>query len=135
MQRLDASFVALLLVQAIHSVEEYFGRLYESFPPARFLSGLISDDPQHGFLIGNVVLVALGLWCLIWPVRKRWRGAITIGWLWVAIELVNGTVHSTWTLVEWRYTPGVATAPLLLFAAVFLARELRTARRPDPAPQ
>src|SRR5688572_17696298 len=123
--RLDASFIALVGIQAVHSVEECVGRLYEVFPPARFVSGLLSQDLQRGFIIGNVALVAFGLWCFVWPIRRRWRSAVTIGWLWVTIELINGVVHPLWSLRELSYTPGVATAPLLLIAALYLARQLR----------
>jgi uncharacterized membrane protein HdeD (DUF308 family) len=127
-RRLDASFLALLGIQVAHSVEEYLGRLYEVFPPARLVSGLVSQDLRRGFIIGNVVLVAFGLWCFFWPMRRRWRSAATIGWFWVTIELVNGLVHPLWSLRELRYTPGVATAPLLLVLALYLARQLRAAR-------
>ena len=68
MQRLDASFVALLLVQAIHSVEEYFGKLWESFPPARAVSSLVSQGLERGFLILNLALVAFGVW---WRAQRR----------------------------------------------------------------
>lgn len=125
MPRLDASFVALIGVQAVHSVEEYLGRMYELFPPARFVSGLVSQDLQRGFIIANVALVTFGLWCFIWPMRRRWRSAATIGWVWVTIELVNGVVHPLWSLFELRYTPGVVTAPVLLILALYLARQLR----------
>jgi hypothetical protein len=123
--RLDASFIALMGVQAVHSVEEYLGRLYEVFPPARFVSGLVSQDLRRGFIIGNVVLLSLGLWCFLWPIRRRWRSAMTIGWVWVTIELINGVVHPLWSLHEQGYTPGVATAPVLLVVALYLARQLR----------
>jgi hypothetical protein len=123
--RLDASFITLVGIQAAHSVEEYLGRLYEVFPPARFVSGLVSQDLQRGFIIANVVLVTFGLWCFVWPIRRRWRSAMTIGWVWVTIELVNGVVHPLWSLREFRYTPGVATAPLLFVVALYLARQLR----------
>jgi Protein of unknown function with HXXEE motif len=112
-------------IQAAHSVEEYLGRLYEVFPPARFVSGLVSQDLRLGFIIAIVALVTFGLWCFVWPIRQRWRSAVTIGWLWVTIELVNGVVHPLWSLRELRYTPGVATAPLLLIVALYLARQLR----------
>ena len=130
MTRLDASFFALIAVQAVHSFEEILGRLYEVFPPARFVSGLISQDLRRGFIIGNIVLVTLGLWCFLWPIRRRWRSAVTIGWVWVTIELVNGAVHSLLSLIEMRYTPGVATAPLLLGFALYLARQLRAGQEP-----
>jgi hypothetical protein len=128
--RLDASFIALIGVQAVHSVEEYLGRLYEVFPPARFVSGLVSQDLRRGFIVANVVLVMFGLWCFIWPMRRRWRSAVTIGWFWVTIELVNGLVHSLWSLLEMHYTPGVVTAPALLILALYLARQLR-AEQPE----
>jgi len=50
---------------------------------------------------------------------------VTIGWVWVTIEMINGVVHPLWSLREMRYTPGVATAPLLLVLALYLARQLR----------
>jgi hypothetical protein len=37
-------FGALVLAQAAHSTEESVGRLWESLPPARFISDLASDD-------------------------------------------------------------------------------------------
>jgi uncharacterized membrane protein HdeD (DUF308 family) len=100
--------------------------MYEVFPPARFVSGLVSQDLRRGFIIANVVLVSFGLWCFIWPIRRPWRSAVTIAWFWVTIELVNGVVHPLWSLSELRYTPGVATAPLLLVLALYLARQLRS---------
>jgi uncharacterized membrane protein HdeD (DUF308 family) len=112
-------------VQAVHSLEEYLGRFYEVFPPARFVSGLVSQDLRRGFIIANVVLVTFGLWCFFWPIRRRWRAAMTIGWWWATIELVNGVVHPLWSLHELSYTPGVATAPVLLVLALYLARQLR----------
>lgn len=38
------AFLALILVEAAHSLEEYVFRLYEVFAPARFISSLVSDD-------------------------------------------------------------------------------------------
>src|SRR5512146_249783 len=114
MTRFQSSFLALVGVQAAHSVEEYVGRLYEVFPPARLVSGLISADLERGFIIFNIALVTFGLWCLLWPVRKQWPSAVPLAWVWVVIELVNGVGHPIWSLSQLRYTPGVATAPVLL---------------------
>ena len=123
--RIQWTFFALVAAQALHSLEEYTFRLYEVFPPARFVSGLISRDPQRGFVVFNVALVAFGLWCYLWPVRRQWASASLLAWLWVGIELINGIGHPTWSLIQRGYTPGVATAPLLLFLALYLARQLR----------
>ncbi len=60
MSRVQVALGAVVLAQAAHSAEEYVGRLWESFPPARFVSGLVSDDLERGFLLANVLLVAFG---------------------------------------------------------------------------
>jgi len=119
--RFQATFVALVVAQAAHSIEEYFGRLYEVFPPARFVSGLISQNLRLGFIIFNVALVTFGAWCCLWPARRRTPSLTVVTWFWVVIELINGIGHPLWSIREMRYTPGVATAPVLLVLAIALA--------------
>jgi Protein of unknown function with HXXEE motif len=118
-------FFALIAAQAAHSIEEYVGGLYDSFPPARFVSGLLSNDLERGFLIANVIVVMFGVWCALWPVRRAWPSAPMVAWLWVGVETVNGIGHPLWSLVQGGYTPGVATAPLLLALAIVVARRLQ----------
>ena len=127
MSRLQLAFGAIVLVQAAHSIEEYVGRLWESFPPASFLTALISQDLERGFLVINMSLVTFGLWCLLWPVRREWPLVVTLAWVWVVIETINGFGHLLWSLREGAYTPGVATSPVLLVLALYLARQLRHA--------
>jgi hypothetical protein len=125
MNRFQTVFGALVLAQAAHSMEEYVGRLWESFPPARFLSGLISQDLERGFVVINVTLVAFGIWCFVWPVRRGWSSAMPLAWVWVTVEVINGIGHPLWTLRQGAYTPGVVTAPVLLVLALYLAFQLR----------
>ena len=113
-------FGMLVLVQAAHSLEEYFGRLWESFPPARFLTGLVSNNLEFGFVVVNVSLFVFGVWCFFWPIRRGWPVAKTFAWIWVIIELLNGVVHPAWSFMERGYTPGVATAPILLVFSLML---------------
>ena len=122
----SATFGALVLAQAAHSVEEYIGRLWESFPPARLVSGLVSSDRELGFLILNCALVAFGVWCLLVPVRRRWPSAVGLMWVWIVIETINGIGHPLWSLRQSGYTPGVLTAPILLVLALYLAFQLRS---------
>jgi hypothetical protein len=129
MTKVQATFLALVAVQAGHSLEEYAGHLYDVFAPARFVSGLISQDLQRGFLIFNVLLIAFGLWCFYWPVRCHWPSGLALMGFWVTIELVNGVGHPLWTLVQGRYTPGVGTAPVLLVLSVYLGWQLWHASR------
>jgi len=130
MTRFRATFGALLLTQAAHSVEEYLGRLWESFPPARFVCGLVSSDLERGFVIANVCLVGFGLWCVLLPLRRGWPAAVPLAWAWATIEIINGIGHPLWALRQGGYTPGVATAPALLVLAIWLAVE--TARLTPP---
>src|SRR5689334_17380332 len=125
MSRFQLTFGALILVQAVHSIEEYVGRLWESFPPARFLTSLFSSNLEHAFVLLNAVLLAFGVWCFLWPVRRSWPAAVPLAWLWISVETVNGIGHSLWSVREGGYTPGLATAPVLLVLAAYLAYQLR----------
>ena len=126
MTRFQTSFLALVCFQAAHSVEEFVGRLYDVFPPARFVSSLISTDRERGFVIINLALVTFGFWCFLWPARRQWALAVPLAWFWVAIELLNGVGHPLWSLSQLRYTPGLATAPFLLALALYVGWQLRT---------
>jgi hypothetical protein len=122
--RVQPAFAGLILAQTAHSIEEYAGRLWESFPPARFVSGLISSDLERNFLLLNATLIAFGIWCLLWPVRRGWPVARTLAWIWVTIEVLNGAGHTFWSLLRGGYTPGVGTAPVLLLLAGYLGYRL-----------
>jgi hypothetical protein len=124
-----ATFLALIVVQGAHSIEEYVFGLYEVFAPARFASGLVSNDLATGFAILNVTIVAFGIWCYaarVGPGRPSAPGWI---WAWILLELGNGVVHTTMAVLRGGYFPGVATAPLLFLLALFLATRLLRARR------
>jgi hypothetical protein len=125
MTRIEGVFGALVLAQAAHSTEEYIGRLWESFPPARWVTGLLFQDLERGFLVLNVTLVAFGVWCFVWPIRHRWPAGRWVAWGWATLESINGIGHHLWSLRQGGYTPGVATAPILLVLALILARRLR----------
>ena len=102
-------FLLLILSQAAHSVEEYVTKLYDVLAPARFVSGLISNDHQAGFLIINAALVGFGLWCWAVPVRSGWPAARGLAWFWTILELVNGLNHSFLALRQGGYFSGVIT--------------------------
>lgn len=122
--RIRTVFGGLIVAQAAHSIEEYLGRLWESFPPARFLTGMVSADRERGFIVINIALVAFGVWCFLWPVRRNWQSAEGFVWFWIVLETINGVGHPLWSMRQGGYTPGVLTAPVLLVLAVYLAFEL-----------
>jgi hypothetical protein len=114
-------FLALMLAQAAHSVEEYVFRLYEVFPPARSLSGLISANHAVGFAIGNTLLVSFGAWCYVAWVRRNRPAGVVWAWFWTCLEAANGAMHLLIAASRGEYFPGAATAPLLLGFASALA--------------
>lgn len=120
-RKIRRAFPALVLLQGLHSVEEFTGHLWLVFPPAKFITGLISSDLRTGFLIINSGLFLFGLWCWFFPVRKNDRSAGGFIRFWIIIELINGTGHPLWSLYRGSYEPGLITALLLLITAVYLA--------------
>ena len=124
------AFLALVLAQTAHSLEEYYGRLWEVFPPATFLTGLVSEDREFGFIVINAGLVLFGLWCAAWPVRMQWPVAKGFIGFWIVIELINGVGHPLWSIARGGYTPGVVTAVPLFFVALYLCWTL--VRTPQP---
>ena len=131
-QRAQHVFLCLILSQGAHSIEEYVTKLYQVFPPARFVSSLVSQDLALGFLVANAALVTFGLWCWASPVRKRWQVARSLMWFWTILELGNGVGHSALALSRGGYFPGVATAPLLLlFAGWLTVLQTRESGRPS----
>lgn len=119
-RRTTALFAGLIAAQAMHSIEEYVGRLWEVLPPARMLSGLVSDNLERGFVTINLAVVTFGVLCLVGPVRGGWRSAPTVIWWWAALETMNGIVHVGIAVWQGGYAPGVATAPLLIALGVTL---------------
>ena len=114
-RRSRIAFLVVIAAQAAHSVEEYAFRLYDVFPPARFVSGLFSADLARGFAIGNVLLVLSGVACCVVAFRDRpvARTRVVLG----APRDSNRISRTFFALLARSYFPGVATAPLLIGAS------------------
>ena len=123
-------FLALILAQAAHSVEEYAFRLYDALAPARYVSGLFGVDRAVGFVLVNSALVAFGLWCWWARVRTGRGAARTLAWFWAALETANGCAHVALAANAGGYFPGLATAPMLLALAIWLALRLKAGPSP-----
>jgi hypothetical protein len=120
--------IALLLLvfaQACHSAEEYLFALYDRLAPARAVSGALGIDPAAGFLIVNTALVAFGFWCWAVPARRGGVAGRTLAWGWALVETANAFAHTALAVAAGGYFPGLATAPLLLAAAMLLIVRLR----------
>ena len=122
-------FLLLVTAQAAHSVEEYTTRLFEVFAPARFVSGLVSEDLALGFAVVNAAFVAVGAWCYVGPIRAGGVAGQDTAAVWIAIELANGVGHLAIAAVSGAYFPGSLTAVFLVVTAACLAFSLITDRR------
>lgn len=129
-RRITLSFAALIALQVAHSIEEYVGRLWESFPPAALLSSIVPSNHELGFILVNCALIAFGLWC-VFVVRRNAEYAAGLMWIWIAIELINGVGHPIWSIRQGGYTPGLLTAPVLLLLSLNLVFQLRRDRREE----
>ena len=126
------AFLVLIVAQAAHSIEEYVFRLFDNFAPARFVSGLLTDNLAFGFAIANTLIVLFGIWCYSARVRTNHASARAFAWFWVGLEFANGVGHTVIALSRGGYFPGLATAPLLIAIAIYLALRLSTTA--DAAP-
>ncbi len=120
----QTGFFLLIVSQSLHSIEEYSYALWEVFAPARFVSGLISDNLRTGFVTINITLVALGFCCYFGPVLSSWAGARFIIGFWIVLELGNSISHSYIAISTAGYFPGLYTTPLLLICSCYLAYSL-----------
>jgi hypothetical protein len=118
-------FLALVLAQAAHSVEEYVFRLYDVLAPARYVSGLLGIDRQAGFAVVNSALVLFGLWCWWARVRPGRPSARAFARFWAVMEIANGCAHLALAIAAGGYFPGLATAPLLIGIAGLLVASLK----------
>jgi hypothetical protein len=121
------SFLLIVLVQGLHSIEESIGKLWEVYPPATFLSGLVSANLKTGFIIINVGLFIILTLTWLTTFSKNYSTKALL-WLWIILELINGIGHSFWAIIERSYVPGLATAPVLIILALYLARILTNSK-------
>ena len=121
---MQTAFLLLIVSQSLHSIEEYSYSLWEVFEPARFISGLVSNDLTMGFSIVNLSIVAFGFWCYFGPIRHAWTNATIFAWFWVLLELGNGIGHTYLAINQAGYFPGLYTVPLLFIFSFNLAFRL-----------
>ena len=125
--RSRGAFLALIVAQGAHSTEEYVFRLFDVLAPARFISGLVSNDLARGFAMANMSLVLFGTWCYVARVRHGLPSARGLTWFWSLLELGNGMAHTVSAITRGGYFPGVATAPFLIGISVYLISRLKAA--------
>jgi hypothetical protein len=130
-RRSQQLFLALILTQVAHSIEEYVFRLYDVLAPARIISGIVSSNLAVGFASVNAALIVFGFWCYFARVRNSHRSGRGWAWFWTLLEASNGMGHLLLAAAGGAYFPGAATAPLLLGCAGWLGVTLGRTQSPD----
>lgn len=120
----NRTFLLLAIAQAVHSLEEYVFELWEYLYPARFLSGLVSEDLPFGFAVINSAIVALIFLSYRAVARSSKFPTTMIAWFWAILETVNGAAHLGFGATSGGYFPGLYTSPFLLVLGGILLRQL-----------
>ena len=118
-------FLILVILQAAHSLEEYVGHLWTVFEPAKFLTGLISNNHEFAFILINIGFIVFGIFCWLFIKSTNSNISVMIIWFWIIIELINGLGHTIYAIFQKEYIPGLITAPLIFITALFLAKQMK----------
>ena len=133
--RIPPAFLSLVVIQAIHSAEEFVFGFYEKFPPMR---AIYQDAPLPAgpaFAVANVLLFIAGLVCFYYWVRPLREGARTVVRVWVVLESANVIAHCVWAFLIGGYNPGLATVILFVPVLIYLSYLTRRTRSPAAAEQ
>ena len=86
--RISINFLLIALVQGLHSIEEFFGKLWEVYLPATFLSGLVSTNLKPGFIIINfsLFIILMLTWLTTFSKSYSTRGIL---WIWIILETIR----------------------------------------------
>ena len=122
--RISILFLLLTLAHVLHATEEYFGKLWEIYMPAMFICNLISSNPERGFLLINIIFIIFSLGYWGFSIRKNHSSAYQFIWIWIFLQTINVIGHVAWTIYNRVYTPGVATAFLILLLVILLFKQL-----------
>jgi hypothetical protein len=112
-RRVEAVLIAMIAVQLVHAVEEFVFEFWSVFPPMRAVYGGVPDLGIGVFVSFHIILILFGVWCYM-QLRRGGLKAREAVLAWVVIQGVTLAVHIAWFIVDPRYQPGLATAPLFL---------------------
>ena len=123
--RIRLTFLLLIILQAIHSAEEFIFRFYERFPPMKLVFQDVPHLAKPAFAISNTLLFCIGLVCFYYWVRPVRKGARTIIWVWIIIESFNVIAHFVWAALIQGYNPGLVTVILFVPVLIYLSHLMR----------
>ena len=131
--QIKTAFLLMIIMQAIHSVEEFIFKLYDVFPPMQFIYRQAPSLAKPAFVAFNLLLILCGLVCFFYWVRPAREGAKGVIWVWVVIQLATVAGHVIWVALSGGYHPGLATVGLFIPVVAYVMYAMRRASsRPPP---
>src|SRR4051812_36812405 len=124
-KKIRAAFLMLIVLQALHSTEEFIFKFYDVFPPMVVLYRDHRQLARPAFVVFNVLLFSVGLICLCYWVSPGRRGARTVVWVWVGGETLNVVAHSAWAILIAGYNPGLVTGIMFVPLLIYISYQLR----------
>ena len=120
-KRIRYSVLALVILQAAHSAEEYFFGFYKFFTSFDYFATV----PGLFIAVNALIAVSLtGAYFLIY--KPEWQMKIIL--LFAIVEFWNGLHHILWCAVMGAYFPGAVTGFLLMIPSAYIAKVYFTAR-------
>ena len=124
-RKVRAAFLALILLQAAHSTEEFIFKFYERFPPMRIIYQGLPNLTKPAFAISNLFLFLIGLSCFYYWIKPERKGARTVIWVWIVMESFNAIAHFVWAILIRGYNPGLVTGILFVPLLIYLWHLMR----------
>ena len=133
--KIRLAFLSLIILQAIHSAEEFIFGFYEKFPPMMLLYHDAPHLAKPAFVISNALLFCAGLVCFYYWVQPARRGEKIVIWIWMIIESINIIGHCVWAILIGGYNPGLASVMLFVPVLIYLSYCMRRVSRQGVAEQ
>jgi Protein of unknown function with HXXEE motif len=135
-KQIKTAFLAMIVLQTVHSIEEFLFKIYEVSPQMRLAFQHAPDLAKPAFIASNLLLNLFGFICFFYWVRPAKPAARRVVWIWVGIQFVTVAGHFIWAMKVSGYHPGLVTVPLfvplIIYAVYLLRRDLRRTNQVKP---
>ena len=124
---LASTFLFMIVVQALHAIEEFLFEFWDVFPPMHAVYGGTPGLGERVFIAFHSLLIGIGLWSYRRWVRGGGAGARTVVRWGILVQSFTLLLHAAWFLTAPRYQPGLATTPLFVPAIALATAALKRA--------
>ena len=124
-KQIKTAFLAMIVLQTIHSIEEFIFKIYAVSPQMKLVFQYAPDLAKPAFVASNLLLNLFGFICFFYWVRPAKPAARRVVWLGLGVQFVTVAGHFIWTIKVSGYHPGLATVPLFIPLIIYVVYQLR----------